>query len=107
MEAPLNDFNYEVRFDQVSSFLNEYAENISKGGIFLKTATPPQLDQSVSIKLYLPNHSEAINLKGIVVRRITQAQAQKSSCSPGMGLRFVQFDEAVESFFFNYLKELN
>jgi type IV pilus assembly protein PilZ len=103
----MNELVYEVRFGEVNSFLNEYAENISKGGMFLKTSSPPQLDQKITLKIYLPKKTEALTLTATVVRRVSLSQAQRNVGSPGMGVRFEDFNESQEAVFFSYLKELN
>ncbi|MFH1729311.1 MAG: PilZ domain-containing protein [Pseudomonadota bacterium] len=96
----------DVKFFDIKEFLVEYSDNISKGGIYVKTQKPLEIKTKVNINIYLPEREDPIAFEGIVVNAMTPENAKKAKKSPGMGIKFDPFDEEKEALFFSYLQKL-
>jgi len=70
-----------------------YAKNISRGGLFIATVKPRELGEQFMIELTLPTNPRHTFrcLCEVVWKRHFR---RKSSFEPGMGLRFVDLDNA-------------
>ena len=81
-----------------------YVGNISKTGIFLETARPfAKVGTEVDLELKLPRSSEAVKVRGKVVRvtgphRVSQA--------PGMGIHFLRIETRKARTFERLLDQL-
>ncbi len=80
-----------LSYKNQESFVNAYTSNISKGGLFIKTANPLPEGESFILKLKLPGLADALKINCIVV------WVNKDESNPevpvGMGLRFVDMDQ--------------
>ena len=90
---PRVNARFAVRFASVQDFVLEYAANISAGGVFVQTLNPPPLKTVVRIEMELPGGS-AVPAQGLVVHRLTPEEAEKRGTVPGMGVQFVDADDA-------------
>ena len=66
-----------------------YTQNISRGGMFVRTPTPPDIGASVEIVVTLPDGAQS-TLVGEVVRVVSPEEAAQTGGVAGMGLRFNQ-----------------
>jgi len=77
-----------VEYSDLDVFITEYTQNISKGGVFIRS--DHQLDPGTELlfKLHVPKLMEPLDLRGRVawVRGGDQATEAKR---PGMGIRFI------------------
>lgn len=77
-----------VEYNDLDVFITEYTQNISKGGVFIRS--DHQLDPGTELlfKLHVPRLMEPLDLRGRVawVRGVDQATEAKR---PGMGIRFI------------------
>lgn len=73
----------------------EFASNISKGGLFVKTQSPLPLRTRVRLTLRLPNDDE-VETEAEVVHSVSVADAQQRGTSPGVGLAFAAGNEAFD-----------
>jgi uncharacterized protein (TIGR02266 family) len=76
-----------VRWASPKEFLVAYSENISRGGIFIATPTPPALREIVELLLELPDG------KGPVAAE----EARQGGKVAGAGLQFIGADDAFRS----------
>src|SRR3954467_13323516 len=74
----------QYRFNSLEDFLAEYATNLSPGGIFIATDDPSPVGTMLYLPFSLRDGSKLIEGMGRV------AHVDKG----GMGIEFVQFDEA-------------
>src|ERR1700704_1517171 len=74
----------QYRFNSLEDFLAEYATNLSPGGIFIATDEPSPVGTMLYLQFSLKDGSRLIEGMGRV------AHVEKA----GMGIEFVQFDEA-------------
>lgn len=85
----------EVRFSTAAGLLAEYATNISKGGLFIRSAAPPPLRSKVRLSVTLPD-GEIVSCDAEVVHRVTPEQARERHTSPGVGVTFPAHDETFQ-----------
>lgn len=83
---------FEVRWASTHEFLVAYSENLSRGGIFVATSTPPALRETVELSLQLPDGKGLARTQAEVVQRVTVEQAGPHGVA-GAGLQFVGSDD--------------
>ena len=66
-----------------------YTQNISRGGLFVRTLSPPESGASVEIVVTFPDGAQS-TLIGEVVRVVSSEEAARTGAVAGMGLRFGQ-----------------
>jgi type IV pilus assembly protein PilZ len=81
-----------VDYKKLNSFFADYTKNISKGGTFIKTATPLPGGTRFLFKLSVPSRAEPFEVSGEVVRVDRGADA-------GMGIRFLWGDGPARAAF--------
>jgi type IV pilus assembly protein PilZ len=82
----------KVRFRNPRAFISEYTQNISKGGLFIKTQKPCGLEEMVEVVLLLPGSGQEVSCLGEVAHVITAAEADDENPA-GMGLRLKELTE--------------
>ena len=87
------DAKVEVEFKTFDQFYREYTKNISKGGLFIKTRQPLPQQSVLEIMLKLPGE-KPLSLVGEVVHCIDNETAASNGWDPGIGIHFVDFEEA-------------
>src|SRR5207237_6060946 len=92
----LENASLPVRYATVEDFVLEYAANISAGGVFIKTASPPPLEAAVRVRLELPDGGAPLEAKGVVVHRFEPEVAGEKR-DAGAGVRFVGTDDAFRA----------
>jgi uncharacterized protein (TIGR02266 family) len=75
----------QVNVKSESNFFMGFTENISEGGIFVSTLSPPELGETVELAVAVEG-SEPINIKGTVRWHRTGEDGNPSGCG-------VQFDQ--------------
>lgn len=83
----------EVRWSTPREFLVAYSENISEGGLFIATKTPPALREVVELFLHLPDGHAAAKTMAEVVQCVSPEQAEATNRPAGVGLQFVGADD--------------
>lgn len=87
---------FEGRDDLRPMWMND----ISKGGLFVETESPPPLRSRVQVSLTTPEGSLALSAE--VVHIVDEAIAQSMGAKPGVGLQFIDLDphksEAVQRY---------
>jgi len=79
----------QFRFNTFDEFLAEYSENISIGGMFIRTEAPREEGALIYLQFSLKDGSRLIEGLGRVVRVNPPGVAGQV---PGMGVEFVNFD---------------
>ena len=80
----------QYRFNSLEDFLAEYATNLSPGGIFIATEEPSPVGAMLHLQFSLKDGSKLIEGMG----RVAHVKRDASGKARGMGIEFVQFDEA-------------
>jgi uncharacterized protein (TIGR02266 family) len=65
-----------------------YTKDISCGGMFVQTDTPPERDTQVAVQLLLPYGAGTLEFEGTVVHVVNAEQARTMECTAGFGLQF-------------------
>jgi uncharacterized protein (TIGR02266 family) len=91
---PRYNARFAVRFATVQDFVLEYAANISAGGVFVQTDAPPAMGSVVNVAMELPGGGPPAVAKALVVHRVTTDEAREQGVAAGMGVQFVEADDA-------------
>lgn len=81
----------EVVVPSFGKFLEQHADNISTGGMFLRSAAPPPPGTRIRFAIRLEDGYSLLNGEGEVVWRREQAEGRGRPS--GMGLRFLELDK--------------
>ena len=98
---------FTVRFRTAREFVREHSENISRGGVFIQTQTPPQVDDVITVQLELPDGGPAATTSGLVMNRVTPAEAEQHGLIPGIGLQILDADDQFRDRIDRYLEHLS
>lgn len=97
-----------VEFKGVKDFLFEYSENISKGGIFLKSKETLPVGTKITLEISLPEKKEPITVTGTVAHSVSFEEHQRLNTTHyGMGIKFDNFTKKDEENFFKYISEIS
>ena len=97
---------FKVRFHDALAFIEQYADNISRGGVFIETLDPPELERSVSVVLELPDGGPAISAAALVVHRVSFEDASRYGEPPGCGVQFLDTSDGFHERIEEYLAQL-
>ena len=90
-----------VRYETAADFVREYAENLSKGGLFIRRARGLTRHRDVMVELDLPGFG-AYQVRAEVVHVISPELAAEHGRAAGAGLAIREapedFDEALTSY---------
>ena len=77
-----------LRFDNFSGFVTEYSGNISLGGMFIRSDSPPPMGTQVEIEFKLDDDFDLIRGRGKVIW--VRDEAGTPALERGLGVRFVE-----------------
>jgi uncharacterized protein (TIGR02266 family) len=77
----------EVRCASWGQFVKLYTNNISRGGFFIQTDSPPPNQTDLEIRINLPR-GHLLSLQAKVVHFLSPEQAEVEGKKPGMGVKF-------------------
>jgi uncharacterized protein (TIGR02266 family) len=92
-----------VRFGSKEALSEEFAHNISHGGIFIQTERPKLLQDRMLIILTHPDTGEEMILHGEVVRIVGPEEAEATGQKVGMGIRFFEMDSYTRKQLENFI----
>jgi Tfp pilus assembly protein PilZ len=81
-------------------------ENISAGGVFIRTEVPMPLGMPVRVDLTKPGFASTLQLTGRVVSVVTARDSQRLDSPPGVGVEFDPIPAAAEKQLHALLREL-
>jgi uncharacterized protein (TIGR02266 family) len=90
---PRQKIKIKVEYKTVDKFRSEYTNNISHGGIFVKTKNPLPLHSTVDISFSIPSLKEPVIIAAEVVRAVSEKEANGKTQFPGFALEFKDFKE--------------
>ena len=70
----------KVTLRSQTNFFVGFSENISEGGIFISTESPPAVGDEVEIEIPLPDGSQTVTVKGIVRWHRSMANGAPAGC---------------------------
>ena len=92
---PRYDVVVPIRFRDADDFLVQYSENISSGGVFIRTQFPPEEGTELRLSLEVPGARTALPVTGVVAYVVTAEMAAEQGRSAGCGVRFHEMDPAT------------
>jgi len=81
-----------LTFKSEAGLVKAFTEDMSIGGMFIRTAKPLPVGEVFTLKLILPGTSDALNI-GCEVAWNRAKEKSTESRPPGMGIKFVQISE--------------
>src|SRR5438445_10509083 len=112
-DTPRSDRGYQrfhtqftVRFRTAREFVREHAENISRGGVFIQTRTPPQVDEVITVQLELPDGGDPATTSGLIMHRVTEDEAEEQGILSGIGVQFLDADDLFRDRIDRYVQKL-
>ncbi len=98
------DAKIAIEYKNFDVFYKEYADNLSKGGLFVHTENTLDRQSIVHVVLKLPNRADPLNLVGEVVHTIDLNMAKSNGWKPGMGIHFVDFEDGTHQLLEKYIQ---
>jgi uncharacterized protein (TIGR02266 family) len=95
----------KLKFKTTNGFIQKYTEDISKGGVFIKTDKPLPFDTRVKVLIELPDLDQ-IELNGRVVYVLNEEEAKKVMREPGMGIQFIDVSPEISKKLEDLLEEI-
>ncbi len=81
---------FKVRFKGYDEFFTQYTENISPGGLFIRTDRVREVDQVIRLWLALPGSDDEVEILGRVAHARKPAEAAAEGKTAGMGIEFLE-----------------
>ena len=97
---------FRVAFESPNDLLSEYTQNISQGGMFVLTDTPPALGTTVEVNILIPEIMRVIHVNGQVVHILNREDALRLGQKAGIGIQFERFSGPDEIAFSNFIARL-
>lgn len=94
-----------VRYGVAADYVREYAENLSKGGLFIAGASALKPLQHINVEVALPGFGK-FRLKCEVAHVLTEEMAERYGQKPGAGLAIVSGPPDYEDALMRYLHRL-
>ncbi|MFH2008885.1 MAG: PilZ domain-containing protein [bacterium] len=94
-----------VRFETALEFVTEYAENLSRGGLFVRGAHNLELNAEIPIRMEIPGY-EDFPVVAKVVHVITPAMAEAIGRKPGAGFQISKGPKGFLQALRDYLSKL-
>lgn len=89
-------FPIRVRIEDIEKFTEQFAADLSAGGIFLPMQSPLAVDTRVNLEFYLEAVKKLIRTKGRVVH--SRIDGQPGEGPAGMGIEFVDLRREAKRF---------
>jgi len=88
---PRKEVWIEIHYQHLDDFFYDYAINLSRGGMFIKTAKPIAIGTEIKLRFTIPGHKEVIETRGKIVRVVKPDHGPGHA--PGMGIEFQALTE--------------
>lgn len=83
--------SFKVSYANPQAFINSYLFDISTGGIFIRTDSPLNRGETISLKIFLPDGEKEMEVLGEVVWSNKDKQVTpEKTFPPGMGVKFLK-----------------
>ena len=83
---PRKEVWIEIHYQHLDDFFYDYAINLSRGGMFIKTARPLAIGTEIKLRFTIPGRKEVIETTGNIVRVVKPDHGPGHA--PGMGIEF-------------------
>jgi molecular chaperone DnaK len=81
-----------LAFGTLDEFVERYALNVSRGGIFVRSRDPHPVGTPVTLDVQLATGEKVVRGRGVVVRTTAPSAPGEARSAPGMGIRFTDLD---------------
>ncbi len=82
-----------LSYGTVDEFVDKFAVNISRGGVFIRTRDPKPVGTRVALELKLQGGETVVRGKGVVRWIQEESSTAQPHLAPGMGVQFTDLDE--------------
>ncbi|MCL4477895.1 MAG: TIGR02266 family protein [Deltaproteobacteria bacterium] len=82
------DTKLEVKYGDITSFISDYAMNISRGGMFISTKNTLAIGTTIEIEFTIPAITVPIRVQGKVTWVNAPEKIKGTNLIPGMGVEF-------------------
>jgi len=89
-----------VTYTSFKRFVIDYANNVSKGNMFIKTKTSYEMGSRVDLLLHVASFDEPIRIMGRVIRSSFSAKVEDA----GIGIEFIDIDKKSREILIQKLK---
>ena len=86
------ELDLKLAYGSVDEFIDRYALNISRGGIFVRTLEPQPPGTPVTLNVEIGTGERIIRGRGVVTWTTPPSAPGEQELQPGMGIRFTQLD---------------
>jgi len=83
-----------LSYGSVDEFVDRFATNLSRGGVFIRTRTPKPPGTSVAFELKLATGETVVKGLGTVLWSRQEDPHSNPPVAPGMGVQFTELDDA-------------
>ncbi len=94
-----------VKYESAAEFVNEYAENLSAGGLFVAGATDLKPLDEIGLEIELPSYG-TYRVRAQVAHVIDADTASRVGCTPGAGLAIIEPPPSFSEALLGYLARL-
>lgn len=92
-----------VSMESENNFYAGITDNISEGGVFVATVTPPPRGTVLDLLLSLPGHEAPFQVRG-VVRWLRDPQASCEGMPPGCGIQWLEMSRETLMAIHNFVQ---
>jgi molecular chaperone DnaK len=83
-----------LSYGSVEEFVEKFATNISRGGVFIRTREPKPVGTVLNLELRLAGGEVVVRARGVVRWIAAEDPAARPPTAPGMGVQFLALDDA-------------
>ncbi|MCS6798156.1 MAG: TIGR02266 family protein [Myxococcota bacterium] len=91
--SPRAPIELRVEYRRVNAFFADYAKNIGRGGIFVRTERPLEVGTEFRFELHVPAFDGPLALRGRV-QWVVHSESASEGQEPGMEIAFLYESEA-------------
>lgn len=102
---PRHRVHLEVRYGSAEDYVVEYAENLSRGGLFVRGVFDVEPLEVMTLEVELPGYCR-FEVKGRVCHVRRPADAVEMGANPGVGLELIETPDGFEAALHVYLERL-
>lgn len=84
----------KIRYKKAVTFVNEFTDNLERGGTFIKTGKPLECGRRCHFELTVPGRDDPVRVRGMVVWSSRGVDELPEGQKAGMGVRYDADDEA-------------
>ena len=93
-----------VDYESQDTFLYDYSQNLSEGGLFINTESPLAVGEVLDLKFSLPDIEKVFQVKGEVKWVIEE---KKGPLMKGMGIAFKDLSDDDRKLIQSYMEKLD